>query len=810
MGAIRLVFRAELRQRWRSWIALGLLVGLVGGAVLAAVVAGRRTADAFPRFVAAHGYDTAVYAFEPLPNLSKFPEVASVTAAIGPANGTPTCTCTGRPSPHVVPLSSNNFGIQEIAWAQLPRVVKLVSGRFPHPDAPWEVLAPFTAQRDLGMGIGSVLRVPLFGTSQTSAITSNGAGITPTGPTVDLRVVGIEASIGDFPSGSASYQVYTTPAFGRVVNSRTLTANAYYVRLRHGPADQARFSGDTSSLGGAFGQDLDNAAANVQSSLHPEAVGWWVLALVAGLAGLAIAGQAVARQAIVSSDNFPTLAALGTRPRQLAAVGITRTAVIGVAGGVVSVVLAAALSPLTPVGEARIADPSPGFSLDPLVLPLGALGVVVAVVALGLWPAIRAARPTGSDAAPPPARPSHVVAALARAGAPPAAVIGVRHALERGRGRGAVPVGTALLGTALALTALCGTAVFGASLSHLASTPNLYGDEYQVWFNGGGSAVRQVNLLPRLQHDSAVRRITLGVSSEYQVNGVNVAGVAGTPIEGAMLVTAIDGHLPAGDGQIALGHTTMRQVGARIGSTVRVAVPVASGGTRTAAFRVVGTSSFPPDFPGGGLGRGAVLTIGGLEDASCPVGPGRSACRAALEQTLNFVLLVGTSPGPSGRAAVARYIADYPGLAALPQTPADLVNFGQAVNFPLILGVALGVFGAATLLHLLVVNVTRRRREMGLLKALGFVPRQLGATVCWQATTIAVVGTVIGVPVGIAAGHVVWRAFASNLGFVAVPFVTAWVIVVLGLGALVLANVFALGPALAAGRGSAGALLRTE
>lgn len=43
MGAIWLVFRAEFRQRWRSWIALGLLVGLVGGAVLAAVVADRKS-----------------------------------------------------------------------------------------------------------------------------------------------------------------------------------------------------------------------------------------------------------------------------------------------------------------------------------------------------------------------------------------------------------------------------------------------------------------------------------------------------------------------------------------------------------------------------------------------------------------------------------------------------------------------------------------------------------------------------------------------------------------------------------------------
>jgi putative ABC transport system permease protein len=52
-----ILFRAELRHRWRSWLLLSLLVALVSGIVLAGVVAGRRTATAFPRYVQAHGYD---------------------------------------------------------------------------------------------------------------------------------------------------------------------------------------------------------------------------------------------------------------------------------------------------------------------------------------------------------------------------------------------------------------------------------------------------------------------------------------------------------------------------------------------------------------------------------------------------------------------------------------------------------------------------------------------------------------------------------------------------------------------------------
>ena len=50
--------------------------------------------------------------------------------------------------------------------------------------------------------------------------------------------------------------------------------------------------------------------------------------------------------------------------------------------------------------------------------------------------------------------------------------------------------------------------------------------------------------------------------------------------------------------------------------------------------------------------------------------------------------------------------------------PTGLINFGEAVSFPLLFGVALSLFGAATLVHLLLVSVSRRRAEAGLLKVL--------------------------------------------------------------------------------------------
>ena len=65
LAAVLLLLRARFRHRWRSWLALSLLIALVSGLVLAGVVAARRTATAFPRYLAAHGYDSFVLSSAP-------------------------------------------------------------------------------------------------------------------------------------------------------------------------------------------------------------------------------------------------------------------------------------------------------------------------------------------------------------------------------------------------------------------------------------------------------------------------------------------------------------------------------------------------------------------------------------------------------------------------------------------------------------------------------------------------------------------------------------------------------------------------
>ena len=125
LGAVKLVFGAELRRRWRSWAILVLLIAVVAGLVLAAAAAGRRTAAAFPSFVASRGYDVYIYNQEPVPGLSRLPGVSSVTAIATPASGQPSCACTTHA------INPSNFYINELSPHALSRVVKLVGGRMP-------------------------------------------------------------------------------------------------------------------------------------------------------------------------------------------------------------------------------------------------------------------------------------------------------------------------------------------------------------------------------------------------------------------------------------------------------------------------------------------------------------------------------------------------------------------------------------------------------------------------------------------------------------------------------------------------------
>ena len=103
------------------------------------------------------------------------------------------------------------------------------------------------------------------------------------------------------------------------------------------------------------------------------------------------------------------------------------------------------------------------------------------------------------------------------------------------------------------------------------------------------------------------------------------------------------------------------------------------------------------------------------------------------------------------------------------QRPAEIVNATDIGGAPTILAGALAVASLASLGLALATSVRRRRRDLSLLKVLGFTGHQVGATVRWQAAVTVAVGVLVGVPLGIIGGRVLWVLFAGQLDVLPEP-----------------------------------------
>jgi ABC-type lipoprotein release transport system permease subunit len=133
----------------------------------------------------------------------------------------------------------------------------------------------------------------------------------------------------------------------------------------------------------------------------------------------------------------------------------------------------------------------------------------------------------------------------------------------------------------------------------------------------------------------------------------------------------------------------------------------------------------------------------------------------------------------------------------------------QSRALPLQLSVLLAFAAFATLVHVLLTSVRRRRRDLAILQTLGFRRRQVAATIAWQSLTLACIALAIGVPIGVLVGRLGWSAFAYRLGVVSDPVVSPLAILVVP-ATIAVALVVSLGPGLVARRVRPAAVLKAE
>lgn len=793
MTPVLLHARARLRAGWRTWLGLTLLIALVGGAVIALGAGARRTDTAYARFLRAQrGADMGVFLATGTRSsveaqIDRLPQVTASAAALTlPAVESDLIAVVGPDGRYGRDL--NRF--------------KFLAGRPLRADRADEAVVGFLLARQRHLHVGSTLTIHLV----------------PEAPTgVTLRVVGIEAAPTEFPprSSATSLSLYLSPAFldtpiGTQAVARKVT-QFVVVRLRHGTRDAAPFiAALESAVGGPVGStSFADQAVNVQRSMHLQAVALWLMAGFVGVAGALVLLQLLTRQGFDDATEYPTLAALGMTSTQLGLSGVVRVAVAAVTGVAGGGVLAWMASPLLPLGTARTAEPHPGLAFNAAVIGGGVAAVLALVTLLGATAQLRAGRRAGH----------RVLFAGANTGPPPSAVlgrvpgvvrlpltmgIGVRLALQAGRGRTAVPVRTTLVAAAVGIGALGASVTFGASLAHLLDTPALYGVTFDAQIQGNGNFSDIRPIVPILASDPAIAAFAVGRTGiPMRTDKVTFGAQATFNVAGSLEPTVTAGRLPTGPDEILLGSKTMAALHTSLGRIISVTVAELP---TPLSMRIVGRGVLASITDAEQLGRGAVVAPSALDrlatiappgfkvppegDAFVRFGPVHDRARAIAELQARL--------GPANFVATA------------PIQPNDVADFGRVRNLPDILAAVVGVTGLITIVHLLTSAIRRRRRDLAVLKSLGMPPSKVSAAIFWQATSVGLVSTALGLPIGIVAGRWAWRLVASDLGVVAQPQVPLLVLTGLSIGVLVVVNLVAAGPAVAAGRVAPASVLRTE
>lgn len=816
--------RFHLRSGWRATCGLILVVGLAGGLALAGLAGARRTDEAIPRFLRySRPADTFIILYrdglgvagaqpfelpqdpdeltDALDQLRALPEIAyahrGTDVAVARVDETsPSGFRPQRARIHFDPGGSEVFGRPLI-----------VAGRLAQDDRADEVVINEQLARLQGLDVGSIYRAAPYSREQTAEAFA-GAPTVPAHPVRDLRVVGIaRRTRGLLPpvtdQSAASVleeELYLTPAYFTAYAGDVAIPGAFIgARRRNGLADMERLTSEVTRLFGASAEVLpfreinlgEEERRSLERAVSYEAGGLRIFAALVAVAALVFIAQALVRQNAEEAKDDVVFRALGMTKRQLIASSVLRTLPIAAGGAAVAVGVAIAMSPLAILGVARRAALDRGVAVDAAVLSAGGVSIIAAVLVLAALAALWQHRSRSATT-----RRVGVVARLGGVGLRPTAAVGTGFALDPGRGAGAVPSRPAIGAVLTAVVGLLMAAVVLTSFDGLVSNPGRFGVGWDIQVGVFQTPDQPEAAAATLAEDPDVAGFAGFRIGGLVIDGRDVQAMAlFAPTKREVPVEVLAGRTPATPDEIGLGAATMRELGLSVGDRVEV-----GGGEGPAAtMRVVGKVVVPA---GGvdyelGPGRGALVTSEVLATRYPAV-------------AFPFSYVMDLVAGTDRNRKAAELEQSFPQTVVIAPLPADLRNLRQAREVPVALAAVVAVLAVAALVHALVSVIRRRRRDLAILKTIGFTRRQLSGIVAWQATVIAGVGVVIGLPVGLAGGRWLWRWVSTQLGVAPHPVVpAAWVAVVV-VSVFVVANLIAAIPGWFAGRIPAAVVLRSE
>jgi hypothetical protein len=838
-------FRSTLRRRLPGYLSIVLLVGLVGGLAMASLAGARRTQSSYPTFLASTNPSDLTVSAASLNSdaadgssaftkqVSQLPGVKRVGDLIAPT---------------VIPLTKKGAARLELANVlqvygsldgELSRQDRLtiIKGHLANPSRVDEVEMTANAASLLHLRVGQKILLGAFTTEQAGY---PGFGTAKVKPRLrfEATLTGIVVFNGqvvqDDVDRSYGFMV-VTPALIRqiaAISPTSTTPVLYNLQLDHGNRDAAKVETEfINATPPQFSYVIHVTArttAQVELSIKPESVALGAFGVIAALVALILGLQAISRQLRNSDEDRRVLWALGASPATIAGDGLIGALSAVVFGALLAVAVAVLLSPLAPLGPVRDVYPHPGFAFDWTILGAGLSVLILALGTATIAISIRLSKQRTRGRRRASQRVSTITRGAESLGLPVAALVGVRFALEPGQGRTEVPVRSTLMGTILAVTLLVSTLTFSSGLSTLVSHPSLYGWNWSYMLLPSGDV--PPHALNLLSHDPDVAAWSgYDGYASVQMEGQNVPILIGHP-HAKVAPPILSGHGLDANNQIVLGSATLAQLHKKVGDTITVSygspkdapiyippTPLLIVGTAT--FPAVGTSSFIADHPS--MGTGALVPVG-VEP------PAFHQATLAKDPNLNgpelvFVRLragVSVAQGHANAlhivaAADQTFAADPNGQGNVVsvrgvQRPAQIVNYRSIGSIPVFLAAALALGAIVALALTLVASVRRRRRDLALLKALGFTPRQLARVVAWQATVTALAGVIVGVPLGILIGRQLWTLFARNINAVPDSTVPTVSVILVVLGSFIFANLVATIPGKIAARTSTALALRAE
>jgi predicted lysophospholipase L1 biosynthesis ABC-type transport system permease subunit len=341
-----------------------------------------------------------------------------------------------------------------------------------------------------------------------------------------------------------------------------------------------------------------------------------------------------------------------------------------------------------------------------------------------------------------------------------------------------------MVAIAAATAGVVAVVAFGASLSHLVDTPSLYG-----WtFDAVGIPTDRSDAVRADPGVASVAEVRAQLS--LQIGGDPVNGYAIKPLEGDVDAPIVRGRAPQSLDEVALGADTMSHAGVGIGDRVSI-----GGQNAEQKMRVVGQAVFLTDQDAYPLADGALVSFDAAERLGSP----------DTFDTLGITFASGDHHATEQRLSKLA-----PDDFARPRPPAEVEKLEQVRRLPEFLAAFMVLLGVVAVAHAMVVSVRRNRRDLGVLRALGFRRRDVALTVTWQAIAIAVVGVVVGVPTGVFIGRALWHAIANGIGIRAVADVPLIALALVLPATVAVAVVAALLPAWKAARMHPTELLRSE